>query len=119
MASVSPAEGARGTSPRSAGGAPVELPPPPPRAGSYPPYWPCALCLKFRGARERTAVGLNKVTLTKYKRGKVVSKKASVTGQRADKNSQALTQIVTTARELNKVALSLKKTSSPKPLRIG
>ena len=49
----------------------------------------------------------------------MVSKKASVTGQRAYKKSQALTQIVTKARELNKVALSLKKTSSPKPLRIG
>ena len=102
MASVSPAEGARGTSPRSAGGAPLELPPPPPppRAVGYLPYWPCVLCFK-------------------YQRGKVVSKKASVTGQRAFKNSQALTQIVTKARELNKVALSLKKTSSPKPLRIG
>ena len=85
MASVSPAEGARGTSPRSAGGAPLELPPPPPRADGYLPYWPCVLCFK-------------------YQRGKVVSKKASVTGQRAYKNIQAWTQVVKTARKLNKVA---------------
>ena len=73
----------------------MELPPPPPpRAVGYLPYWPCVLCLKFRGARERTAVGLNKVTLTKYKRGKVVSKRANVIGQRAYRNIQALTKIV-------------------------
>ena len=79
----------------------MELPPPPPpRADGYLPYWPCVLCFK-------------------YQRGKVVSKKASVTGQRAYKNIQALTQIVKTARELNKVAPSVKKTSSPKLLRVG
>ena len=49
----------------------------------------------------------------------MVSKKASVTGQRAYKNIQAWTQIVKTARKLNKVAPSLKKTSSPKFLRVG
>ena len=71
------------------------------------------------GPKERTAVWLNKVTLAKNKRDKVVSKKCVTTGKRACKLTQAWAQAVKTARKLNKVAPSVKKTSSPKLLRAG
>ena len=66
------------------------------------------------GPKERTDVELNKVTLAKNVRDKVVSKKVSTTGMRAHKHIQTWTRSVKTARKANKVAPSEKKTSSPK-----
>ena len=71
------------------------------------------------GPKKRTTGGLNKAALMKNKSGKVVSKKDATAGKRACKLAQAWTQAVKTARKLNKVATSLKKTSSPKLLRAG
>ena len=54
----------------------------------------------------------------KNRRDKVVSKKDSTTGKRAYKHIQAWTQSVKTARVVNKVAPTVKKTSFPKLLRV-
>ena len=103
-----------GTSP---GGLP---PPPPPRAGLYPPYRLCALCFEFQGGpKERTTAGLNRAALMKNRRDKVVSKKYSTTGKRAYNHIQTWTQSAKSARKANKVASPVKKTSSPKLLRVG
>ena len=48
-----------------------------------------------------------------------MSRKDATAGKRACKLAQAWTQAVKTARKLNKVDPSVKKTSSPKLLRVG
>jgi hypothetical protein len=52
----------------------------------------------FRGTKEKTSGGLTKVSLTKNKRGKVVSKKAHARGQKVYKNISAWTKAVQDAR---------------------
>ena len=59
------------------------------------------------------------MALSKNKRGKVLSKKAGATGKCAYSFIQAWTLTVMTARKENKVPFAVKKTSSPKLLRVG
>jgi predicted flap endonuclease-1-like 5' DNA nuclease len=53
----------------------------------------------FRGTKEKTSGGLTKISLTKNKRGKVVSKKAHSAGQKAYKNISAWTKACQQARK--------------------
>jgi len=53
----------------------------------------------FRGTKEKTSGGLTKTSLTKNKRGKVVSKKAHSAGQKAYKNISAWTKACQQARK--------------------
>ena len=70
MASVSPAEGARDTSSRCAGGAPGGIAPggpPPPPADDYLPYRLCALC--FVKAKRVFVIEKGKVAMALVFRG--------------------------------------------------
>merc|ERR1712183_481361 len=53
----------------------------------------------LKGRKEKTASGLTKEKLTKNKRGKIVSKKASANGKKAYGKIKAWTQAVQAARK--------------------
>merc|ERR1719276_648133 len=53
----------------------------------------------FRGTKEKTKTGLTKSNLTKSKRGKIVSKKASAAGKRNYKNISGWNKAVIGCRQ--------------------
>jgi len=53
----------------------------------------------FRGSKEKTGGGLTQAALTKNKRGKIVSKKASANGKKAYKHIQKWTEAVKKAKK--------------------
>merc|ERR1719356_2227689 len=58
-----------------------------------------AKALVLRGAREKTTGGLTKDALTRNKRGKIVSKRASACGKRRFKNIEVWVESVVAARK--------------------
>merc|ERR1712066_431040 len=58
-----------------------------------------AKALVLRGSKEKTAGGLTKDALTRNKRGKIVSKRASALGKRRYKNIEAWVESVVAARK--------------------
>merc|ERR1711904_244486 len=62
-----------------------------------------AKVLVFRGSKEKTVGGLNRESLMKNKRGKVVSKRQNAHGKRAFKNVETWTEAFMQAREMLRV----------------
>merc|ERR1719401_3169535 len=58
-----------------------------------------AKALVLRGTKEKTVGGLTKEALTRNKRGKIVSKRASAAGKRRFKNIEAWVESVAAARK--------------------
>merc|ERR1712187_1048629 len=58
-----------------------------------------AKALVLRGSKEKTVGGLTKDALTRNKRGKIVSKRASALGKRRYKNIEAWVESVVAARK--------------------
>merc|ERR1719486_177664 len=58
-----------------------------------------AKALVLRGSKEKTVGGLTKDKLTRNKRGKIVSKRASANGKRSFKNIEAWVESVVAARK--------------------
>merc|ERR1719188_2291982 len=58
-----------------------------------------AKALVLRGSKEKTAGGLTKDALTRNKRGKIVSKRASAAGKRCFKNIEAWVESLGAARK--------------------
>merc|ERR1719254_71732 len=58
-----------------------------------------AKALVLRGTKEKTIGGLTKEALTRNKRGKIVSKRASAAGKRRFKNIEAWVESVAAARK--------------------
>merc|ERR1719254_146462 len=58
-----------------------------------------AKALVLRGSKEKTVGGLTKDALTRNKRGKIVSKRASALGKRRFKNIEAWVESVVAARK--------------------
>merc|ERR1740121_2949823 len=58
-----------------------------------------AKALVLRGSKQKTVGGLTKDALTKNKRGKIVSKKASAAGKRRYKNIESWVESVVAARK--------------------
>merc|ERR550514_2093056 len=58
-----------------------------------------AKALVLRGSKEKTTGGLTKEALTRNKRGKIVSKRASAAGKRSFKNIEAWVESVAAARK--------------------
>jgi len=62
-----------------------------------------ARAMVLRGRRTKTTGGLTRNALTKNKRGKIVSKRASTRGKQMYKHIKAWTECVTEARKLLRV----------------
>merc|ERR1711904_662340 len=62
-----------------------------------------AKALVFRGSKEKTVGGLNKDSLMRNKRGKVVSKRQNAKGKRAFKNVETWVEAFVQAREMLRV----------------
>merc|ERR1740121_1743587 len=58
-----------------------------------------AKALVMRGSKEKTVGGLTRDTLTKNKRGKIVSKRAAAAGKRRYKNIESWVESVVAARK--------------------
>merc|ERR550514_2409229 len=58
-----------------------------------------AKALVLRGSKEKTVGGLKKDALTRNKRGKIVSKRASAAGKRRFRNIEAWVESVVAARK--------------------
>merc|ERR1719428_956857 len=62
-----------------------------------------AKALVFRGSKEKTSGGLNKDSLMRNKRGKIVSKRQNAKGKRAFKNVETWIEAFVQAREMLRV----------------
>merc|ERR1719171_2294693 len=62
-----------------------------------------AKALVFRGSKEKTVGGLNRDSLMRNKRGKIVSKKQNARGKRAFKNVETWIEAFMQARDMLRV----------------